>query len=88
MPKPGYKTTELYVSLAAAVLVAIDAVPTPHDARGYLVVAIAGLYALSRGLAKINAGTDPLTPDTTDQAQTDHGATPTPTPFTPPPQAS
>jgi hypothetical protein len=50
-PKPGYKTTELYVTAAAGCLpYVIDAVPKSWAAVISGVVAVG--YAISRGLAK------------------------------------
>jgi hypothetical protein len=50
--KPGYKTTEFYITLAAGIVTAVQAVPTPHNAQGYILLGLAGVYSLARGLAK------------------------------------
>lgn len=50
--KAGYKTTEFWVSVVSAFLLAVGALPTPHDTKGFAVAAIVGLYAVARGLAK------------------------------------
>lgn len=50
--KAGYKTTEFWFAIATTVLVALGTVPTPHDAKGIVVAAVAALYAVARGLAK------------------------------------
>lgn len=51
--KAGYKTTEFWLTAITSVLVALSALPVPHNAQGYVVGAIVALYALARGLAKL-----------------------------------
>lgn len=50
--KAGFKTTEFWLSIVAAVVTATGAIPTPHDAKGYVVAGIVVAYAIARGLAK------------------------------------
>lgn len=52
--KPGFKTTEFWVTIAtnvAAILAAIGGA-MPAEKAGLLLVVANGLYAVSRGLAK------------------------------------
>ena len=55
--KPGYKTTEFYASLAAAVAAAAASLAgaLPNTVGAALASASAVGYALSRGLSKLNA---------------------------------
>jgi hypothetical protein len=50
--KAGYKTTEFYLTILGSLLTAVGAIPTPHDAKGFIVAGLVALYAVSRGLAK------------------------------------
>jgi hypothetical protein len=49
MVKPGFRTTELYAVVAAALANAAKVVP---PTRGIVIAALAAVYALARGLAK------------------------------------
>jgi type IV secretory pathway protease TraF len=64
MPKPGYKTTEFLVTLAVglAVLIASVADYLPPRYAAISASVVAGLYAVSRGLAKVPT---PIVPPTT-----------------------
>jgi hypothetical protein len=50
--KKGYKTTEFWLTVVSILAVWLDAVPLPTSKEGYVVAALGGVYALSRGLAK------------------------------------
>lgn len=50
--KAGYKTTEFYLTITTAFLTAVGALPTPHDAKTYVVAGLVGLYAVARAIAK------------------------------------
>jgi hypothetical protein len=50
--KAGYKTTEFWATAVTAFVTAIGVVPTPHNAKGYIVAALVGIYAVARGIAK------------------------------------
>lgn len=50
--KAGYKTTEFWLTILSGIGVATDAVPTPHDTKGYALVVLVALYAIARGIAK------------------------------------
>lgn len=50
--KAGYRTTEFWAGVVSSFLIAVGALPTPHDSKGFAVAAIVGLYAVARGLAK------------------------------------
>jgi hypothetical protein len=51
--KPGWKTTEFYLSLATAILPWL-AVHLPDQWKATLSVVSAAVYAISRGIAKFN----------------------------------
>lgn len=51
--KPGYKTTEFWVTLATALGLLVNVLPAPQSKEGLYAVIVTGLYALSRGLAKL-----------------------------------
>lgn len=55
--KSGYKTTEFYVTLAAGIGAAAAALSgaVPPSVGAILVSVSGGAYAISRGLAKLNA---------------------------------
>lgn len=50
--KGGVKTTEFWIAIATSVLVVLNGIPMPEQYEGYVVAALAGIYAISRGLAK------------------------------------
>lgn len=60
--KAGYKTTEFWLTVAGVIATAVGAVPTPHDAKGYVLVVLVAVYALARGLAKKGVGNVVETP--------------------------
>lgn len=53
--KKGWKTTEFWFTAITSLLVAFNGIPLPESAEGYVIAALAGLYAVSRGLAKKDA---------------------------------
>lgn len=53
MTKPGYKTTELWLTVIANVLIQADALHVPDKWKGVASVLTVVGYALSRGLAKL-----------------------------------
>lgn len=57
--KPGYRTSEFWVTMIVALCAFLGALPVHGNAKAYVGAALVGLYALSRGLAKI--GPAPLT---------------------------
>lgn len=50
--KSGFRTTEFWVSILAAVLVVVDGIPLPEKYEGIVTALIAAAYAISRGIAK------------------------------------
>jgi hypothetical protein len=50
--KAGYKTTEFWITVVTAILVVLNGIPLPERYEGFVVTALAALYAISRGLAK------------------------------------
>lgn len=50
--KAGYKTTEFWLTVVGLIGTAVGAVPTPHDAKGYVLAALVAVYVVARGLAK------------------------------------
>lgn len=50
--KAGYKTTEFWAVIAAALTVAFTDVPLPDDTKGLVLAALAGVYAAARALSK------------------------------------
>jgi hypothetical protein len=57
--KPGYKTTEFWLTIVVALAAFLNALPVSDPKiRAYIGAAVVALYTISRGLAK--AGTKPL----------------------------
>lgn len=50
--KDGYRTTEFWVAIAAALATQFDVTSLPEKVQGYVVGAIAVAYVISRGIAK------------------------------------
>lgn len=50
--KAGYKTTEFYVVILAALLADVGALPIPDHAKAYITAGLAAAYAIARGVAK------------------------------------
>lgn len=50
--KAGWRTTEFWVTVIASLAVVFNGIPAPESKEGYIAAALAGLYAVSRGLAK------------------------------------
>lgn len=50
--KAGYKTTEFWLVIATGGLTLLGTLPVPDHYKGVIAGALAGLYALSRGIAK------------------------------------
>lgn len=50
--KAGYRTTEFWLVVAAGVLTSLGTLPLPDHVKGIVAAGLAGIYALSRGLAK------------------------------------
>jgi hypothetical protein len=67
MHKPGYRTSEFFVTLAVglAVLIASIADYLPPRYAAIASAVVAGLYAVSRGLAKQPPAIRAVTPPTT-----------------------
>ncbi len=53
--KAGYKTTEFWITVITSLAVVFNGLPAPESKEGYIVAAIAGVYAIARGLAKSGA---------------------------------
>lgn len=56
--KPGYKTTEFWLTVISATVVWLDAVPLPEKFEGVVLAGLAAVYSLARGLAKISPSVD------------------------------
>lgn len=52
--KAGYKTTEFWLVVVGSLVTALGVVPTPHDAKGFVLAGLAAAYAVARGIAKHN----------------------------------
>lgn len=50
--KEGYKTTEFWATVVSGITVASGIVPTPHNTKGFALVALVAIYCIARGLAK------------------------------------
>jgi hypothetical protein len=50
--KAGYKTTEFWVTVVTALAAMLEVAPVPDGTGGIAGVALAAVYALSRGIAK------------------------------------
>jgi hypothetical protein len=50
--KSGFRTTEFWMTVGTIILTVTGAVPVPDHIKGYLLVAAAVAYAISRGIAK------------------------------------
>lgn len=50
--KKGYRTTEFWVTVVTALLLAFNGIPMPESIEGFAIAGLAGIYAVSRGLAK------------------------------------
>lgn len=50
--KSGAKTTEFWLAVVTSVLVVLNGIPLPEQYEGVVVAALAGIYALSRGISK------------------------------------
>lgn len=60
MTKPGYATTEFWLSLVAVVLMNVGALEVPDRFKWVATLAVIVGYALSRGLAKNGATESPV----------------------------
>jgi hypothetical protein len=56
--KPGTRTSELWITIIAGLLVLTGIADTPDDAEGVVVGVLAAAYALSRGVSKISPTAD------------------------------
>ncbi len=50
--KSAWRTTEFWLTVVSILAVQFNGIPLPESKEGYVAAALAGLYALSRGLAK------------------------------------
>lgn len=50
--KAGYKTTEFWITIVTALAAMLEVAPVPDGTGGIAGVALAAVYALSRGIAK------------------------------------
>jgi hypothetical protein len=50
--KAGYKTSEFWLTIAISAFTLLNGIPMPEKYEGFVIAAMGGLYALSRGLAK------------------------------------
>lgn len=53
--KPGIKTTELWLTVVANVLIDTDAIPVPDKWKAVTTALTVVGYSIARGLAKLNA---------------------------------
>lgn len=51
--KPGYKTSEFLLSVAAVCGLIVNAIPAPEHLEGKYAAWIIGAYTIARGLAKL-----------------------------------
>lgn len=64
--KPGYATTELWLSILVVVLTNLNALPVPDKYQWIVTMVVAVGYAISRGLAK--QGVPVVEPTTVEEA--------------------
>lgn len=53
--KPGYKTTEFWITVSLSILTLLDGLPLPDKYKGIVVAALGAVYTISRGFAKSGA---------------------------------